>query len=123
MQVESTLAMPFASNRSVRIYYETYGDGPPMMLVHANPFDHRLFTYQIASFAPYFRLVAMDIRGYGRSDKPTTPFTLNDMADDVVAVCAQEKIARAIFSCAQTASTSSAMSLSVNGVVGLSERP
>lgn len=89
--------MPFASNRGVNIYYETYGDGPPMVLVHANPFDHRLFTYQIASFAPYFRLVAMDIRGYGRSDKPTTPFSLGDMADDVLAVCAQEKIARAIF--------------------------
>jgi 3-oxoadipate enol-lactonase len=89
--------MSFASNRGVNIYYETYGDGPPMVLVHANPFDHRLFTYQIASLAPYFRLVAMDIRGYGRSDKPTTRFTLNDMADDVLAVCAQEKIARAIF--------------------------
>jgi 3-oxoadipate enol-lactonase len=89
--------MPFASNRGVNIYYETYGDGPPMVLVHANPFDHRLFTYQIASFAPYFRIVALDIRGYGRSDKPVTPFTLKDMADDVLAVCAQEKIARAIF--------------------------
>jgi len=89
--------MPFASNRGVKIYYESYGDGPPMVLVHANPFDHRLFTYQIASLAPYFRLVAMDIRGYGRSDKPETPFSLNDMADDVRAVCAHEKIARAIF--------------------------
>ena len=89
--------MPFASNRGVKIYYETYGDGPPMVLVHANPFDHRLFTYQIASFAPDFRLVAMDIRGYGRSDKPETPFTLNDMADDVLAVCAQENISRATF--------------------------
>ncbi len=89
--------MPFASNHGVNIYYEVYGDGPPMVLVHANPFDRRLFTYQIARFAPYFRLVALDIRGYGRSDKPATPFTLNDMADDVLAVCAQEKIARAIF--------------------------
>jgi 3-oxoadipate enol-lactonase len=89
--------MAFASNRGVNIYYETYGEGPPMVLIHANPFDHRLFTYQIASLSPYFRLVAMDIRGYGRSDKPETPFTLNDMADDVLAVCAQEKIARAIF--------------------------
>ena len=89
--------MPFASNRGVSIYYEVYGDGPPMVLVHANPFDHRLFTYQIASFAPYFRLVAMDIRGYGRSDKPETAFTLADMADDVLAVCAQETISRAIF--------------------------
>jgi 3-oxoadipate enol-lactonase len=89
--------MPCTSNRGVNIYYETYGDGPPMVLVHANPFDRRLFTYQIASFSPYFRLVAMDIRGYGRSDKPTTPFTLKDMADDVLAVCAQEGIARAVF--------------------------
>jgi 3-oxoadipate enol-lactonase len=89
--------MPFADNRGVRIYYETYGEGPPMVLVHANPFDHRLFTYQIASFSPYFRVVAMDLRGYGRSDKPETPFSLNDMADDVLAVCAQEGVDRAVF--------------------------
>lgn len=89
--------MPFASNRGVNIYYEVHGRGPPMVLVHANPFDRRLFTYQIARFSPYFRLVALDIRGYGHSDKPTTSFTLNDMADDVLAVCAQETIARAIF--------------------------
>jgi 3-oxoadipate enol-lactonase len=89
--------VPFAENRGVRIYYETCGDGPPMVLVHANPFDRRLFAYQMASFAPYFRLIALDIRGYGRSDKPATHFTLNDMADDVLAVCAQEGIARAIF--------------------------
>ena len=42
-------------------------------------------------------MVAIDIRGYGRSDKPETPFTLGDMADDVLAVCTQEKIARAVF--------------------------
>jgi len=89
--------MPFTSNKGVRIHYETFGDGPSMVLVHANPFDRRLFTYQVASFAPHFRLVALDIRGYGRSDKPETPFTLGDMADDVLAVCAQEKITRAIF--------------------------
>src|SRR5262245_35660550 len=89
--------MPFACNRDVRIYYEVYGDGPPMVLVHANPFDRRLFTYQIASLSPYFRLVALDIRGYGRSDKPAAKFTLGDMAEDVLAVCAQEKIERAVF--------------------------
>jgi pimeloyl-ACP methyl ester carboxylesterase len=89
--------MPFASNKGVRIHYEVHGDGPPMVLIHANPFDRRLFTYQIASLAPYFRLVALDIRGYGLSDKPETHFTLEDMADDVLAVCAQEKITRAVF--------------------------
>jgi 3-oxoadipate enol-lactonase len=89
--------MPFATNRDVRIYYEVYGDGPPLVLVHANPFDHRLFTYQIARWSPFFRIVAMDIRGYGRSDKPETSFSLQDMAQDVLAVCAQERITRAVF--------------------------
>jgi 3-oxoadipate enol-lactonase len=89
--------MPFASNKDVRIYYEVYGDGPPMVLVHANPFDHRLFTYQIARWSPYFRIAALDIRGYGRSDKPETSFSLQDMADDVLAVCAHEHITRAVF--------------------------
>jgi 3-oxoadipate enol-lactonase len=88
--------MPYARNRDIRIYYEVSGDGPPFVMVHANPFDHRLFTYQVARFKPYFRVVALDIRGYGRSDKPETPFTLADMADDVIAVCAQEGITRAI---------------------------
>ena len=32
--------MPYSSNRGVRIYYGVYGEGPPMVLVHANPFDH-----------------------------------------------------------------------------------
>jgi pimeloyl-ACP methyl ester carboxylesterase len=68
-----------------------------MVLVHANPFDHRLFCYQIARFAKSFRVVALDIRGYGRSDKPETPFTLADMADDLLAVCGQENIGRAVF--------------------------
>jgi 3-oxoadipate enol-lactonase len=89
--------MPYSSNKGVRIYYECYGEGPPMVLVHANPFDHRLWTYQIARWSPYFRLVALDIRGYGRSDKPETPFTLRDMADDVLSVCRAEKIERAVF--------------------------
>jgi 3-oxoadipate enol-lactonase len=89
--------MPFASNRDVRIYYEVYGDGPPLVLVHANPFDHRLFTYQIARFSPFFRIVVVDLRGYGRSDKPETSFSLADMADDVLAVCAQERVTRAVF--------------------------
>jgi 3-oxoadipate enol-lactonase len=89
--------MPYASNGGVQLYYETYGEGPPLVLVHANPFDHRLWTYQIARWSSCFRLVALDIRGYGRSDKPTDPFTLEDMAEDVLAVCRAERITRAIF--------------------------
>jgi 3-oxoadipate enol-lactonase len=89
--------MPYARNSDVSIYYESYGEGHPLVLVHANPFDHRLWTYQIPRYSTKFRTIAMDLRGYGRSSKPERRFSLRDMADDVLAVCKAEEIERAIF--------------------------
>ena len=88
--------MPYSIANGVKIYYEVSGAGSPLVLVHANPFDHNLWMYQIAHFSTYFRVVALDIRGYGRSDKPASPFTLQDMADDVLAVMREEQINEAI---------------------------
>ena len=89
--------MPFSTRGGVRVWYETHGSGPPLVLVHANPFDHRLWMYQIASFAERYRVLAIDLRGYGRSDRVETRFTLRDMADDIVGMCEQEGVTRAIF--------------------------
>lgn len=93
--------MPFSTRNGIRIHYEVHGDArngaPPLVLVHANPFDRRLWTYQVSRFSPFYRVVAVDIRGYGLSDKPETPFSLRDMADDVLGVCADEGIEKAVF--------------------------
>jgi 3-oxoadipate enol-lactonase len=89
--------MPFSTATGPKIYYEASGQGPAFVFVHANPFDHRLWFYQIAHFSSYFRCISVDIRGYGRSDQIETPFTLADMKDDVLGVCRQEGIASAIF--------------------------
>ena len=43
--------MPYCSVNGNRIYYEVSGEGFPLLLIHANPFDHRLWLYQIASFS------------------------------------------------------------------------
>ena len=88
--------MSYSDSNGVKIYYEVSGEGFPFVMVHANPFDHNLWMYQIAHFSTYFKVIAIDIRGYGRSDKPETPFTLKDMADDVLAVCRDEGVKEAI---------------------------
>ena len=88
--------MPYADSDGVRIYYEVSGEGEPFIWVHANPFDHNLLLYQVAHFSTYFRVISLDIRGYGRSDKPETPFSLRDMADDVLAVCRAEGVGEAV---------------------------
>ena len=88
--------MPYSSASGPDIWYETTGDGPAMVLVHANPFDHDLWLYQTAHFSTWFKVVGIDIRGYGRSAKVTTPFALKDMAEDVIGVMADLGIARAV---------------------------
>ena len=88
--------MPYSTANGLKIYYEVSGEGFPFVMVHANPFDHNLWMYQIAHFSTYFKVIAIDIRGYGRSDKPSTPFTLKAMADDVLGVCRDEGVTEAI---------------------------
>ncbi len=89
--------MPYSTRNGLRIHYEVHGDGPPMVLVHANPFDRRLWLYQVARYSAFFRVIAVDLRGYGLSDKPDTPFTLADMMADVLGVCDDEGVDRAVF--------------------------
>jgi len=88
--------MSYCSVNGIKIYYEVSGEGLPLLLIHANPFDHRLWQYQIASFSTFFKVVAVDLRGYGHSDKPTTDTSLAMLAEDVLGVCRQEEMKEAI---------------------------
>ena len=42
--------MPYSRANGIKIYYEVSGEGFPFVLVHANPFDHNLWMYQISHF-------------------------------------------------------------------------
>jgi 3-oxoadipate enol-lactonase len=88
--------MPLSHTNGVDIWYEVTGEGPALVFIHANPFDHDLWMYQAAHFSTWFRVVGIDLRGYGRSAKVTTPYALEDMCDDVIGVMQDLGIARAI---------------------------
>ena len=100
--------MPFSTRKGVKTYYEVSVEGFPLVLVHANPFDRRMFIYQVAHFSTFFKVFNIDLRGYGYSDKPAIPITMTDLCEDVVAVCRQEGVTEAIF-----------LGVSVGGVMGL----
>jgi pimeloyl-ACP methyl ester carboxylesterase len=78
--------MPISRANGLDIYYETAGSGPPLVLIHALPFDHNLWLYQVERSSAHFRTIAMDLRGWGRSAKPHSPFSLEDMGEDVLGV-------------------------------------
>src|SRR5207247_9283899 len=83
--------MAYCSVNKIRIYYEVSGVGFPLLLIHANAFDHRLWLYQIASFSTFFKVIAVDERGYGHADKPTSHTGLAMLAEDRQAVGGQEE--------------------------------
>jgi pimeloyl-ACP methyl ester carboxylesterase len=85
--------MPISRANGLDIYYATAGSGPPLVLIHALPFDHHLWLYQVARFSSRFRTIAMDLRGWGRSAKPRSPFTLAAMGRDILGLLADERIA------------------------------
>ena len=62
--------MPISRANGLDIYYETAGTGAPLVLIHALPFDHNLWLYQVEALSSSFRTIAMDLRGWGRSAKP-----------------------------------------------------
>lgn len=79
--------MPFASSRGARIHYTVRGDGgAAVVLLQGLGLSSRFWFDVPDLLADGRRVIAIDNRGTGRSDKPRRPWTMGTMADDVVAV-------------------------------------
>ncbi len=57
------------------IYYETMGDGVPVVFLHGGFGDRRMWNDQFAEFAKYYSVVRYDQRGFGKSQKPTAAYS------------------------------------------------
>lgn len=70
------------------IHFQVSGpaDGEPLLLLQGLGADSRAWMRQRRVFAARYRVVAMDNRGVGRSDRPPGPYTVERMAEDAVAV-------------------------------------
>ena len=81
--------MPFVSALDgTRIHYEVTGriGRTPVLMIQGLGASKNAWNLQRIAMATRFRIISFDNRGAGRSDKPTEPFTLEQMADDAIAV-------------------------------------
>jgi 3-oxoadipate enol-lactonase len=81
--------MPFVSaTDGARIHYEVTGKtgATPVLMIQGLGASKNAWNLQRIAMATRFRCISFDNRGAGRSDKPTEPFTLEQMADDAIAV-------------------------------------
>jgi pimeloyl-ACP methyl ester carboxylesterase len=88
-------AVPYGANAAasgtfthdgVSLYYETYGDGQPLLLVHGNGDGIGTMAAQIDFFKKRYKVIAMDSRDHGRSSDSDSSLTYEKMTDDLAAL-------------------------------------
>lgn len=77
--------MAQASINGTSIHYQQRGRGPAVVLLHGFPLDMRVWEEQSAALADAYRVVRVDLRGFGQS-AASGPFSIEALADDVNAL-------------------------------------
>lgn len=62
----------YADLNGAPLFYEVFGVGEPLVLIHAGIADSRMWQAQSAAFSTHRRVITLDLRGFGRSQIPTS---------------------------------------------------
>ena len=76
----------------VRIYYEVYGTGPPLLLIHGNGGSIGGWRCQIQRFSRWYRVIVTDSRAHGKSGDGEGALTYEQMAEDIAGVLETARI-------------------------------
>ena len=94
--------MPYAKNGDINIYYEVEGEGTPLVLAHGGGDSMSMFrrTGYVEALKDVFKLILIDARGHGQSDKPHLLSAYGkmmavQMAEDVISVLDDMEIEKA----------------------------
>jgi pimeloyl-ACP methyl ester carboxylesterase len=79
----STEQGQYVKANGLDIYYQEYGTGEPLLLIHGGTITSNSWQAHAPSFAQHFRVIAPDSRGHGRTRNPTGEFSYRLMADDM----------------------------------------
>jgi 3-oxoadipate enol-lactonase len=101
--------MAFINVSRNRIFFRVDGDpgAPPLVLSNSLGTDHRMWDGQMEALVQDFRVIRYDVRGHGQSDAPEGPYTVEDLAQDVLGLMDELHVGRANF-----------CGLSLGGMVG-----
>lgn len=67
----------------IEMNYIEKGKGMPLILLHGNGESNDYFVNQVDYFSAFYRVIAVDTRGHGKSPRGEKPFTIAQFADDL----------------------------------------
>jgi 3-oxoadipate enol-lactonase len=79
------------------IVYASFGDGPPVVLLHPFPADHEFWLPASQFLESRYRILVPDLRAHGESEAGEGPATMEKHASDLVRVLDDARVGRAIF--------------------------
>lgn len=85
MSVIESWQHEYITTNGIKLHYVTQGEGPLMLMLHGFPEFWYSWRHQIPEFAQYFKVVALDLRGYNDSDKPSeqSAYVMDEFVLDV----------------------------------------
>lgn len=76
--------MPTLQTNGINLNYHEQGQGEPHLFLHGLGSQGEDWGFQVPFFASSYRVITVDLRGHGASDKPAGPYSVAMMAEDVV---------------------------------------
>jgi len=73
----------YAQLDDLKLYYESYGNGEPLLLIHGGLGSIQDFKNNITDLSKHFNVIAVDSRDYGRSNNPSNTLSYEQMAVDM----------------------------------------
>ena len=86
--------MPYADVNGLHMYYETEGQGRPLILIHGGLMSAGMFGPMRTELAKARKVIAVDLQGHGRTADIDRPLDPKAMAGDIVALIEQQKLGR-----------------------------
>jgi pimeloyl-ACP methyl ester carboxylesterase len=74
--------MPKVSANGIEVYYETAGEGEPLLLIAGFGCDRTIWSLVAPALTSNFHVITFDNRGVGLSSAPDVPYSIEQMADD-----------------------------------------
>ena len=87
--------MPFAKINGIDLYYEVHRTGKPIVFVSGFSTHHMTWLSFIEDFKKDYQVIVFDNRGSGKTSAPTSPYTIETMADDTIGLMDHLKIPQA----------------------------
>ncbi|MBI2785379.1 MAG: alpha/beta fold hydrolase [Legionella longbeachae] len=89
--------MPHLKVNDISMYYEIHGQGEPLVFIAGFSSDSTVWCELIDHLKDKFQLIFFDNRGAGQTDIPDGPYSIDQMANDVAALCSALGIHQAHF--------------------------